>query len=69
MATKTREPEIYVARSSGVRKIDGETYRYYVGRTRIRAGHPLLRAVPGSFAPLALDYDGVQPPSIPEVVA
>lgn len=50
-------PEIYVARSSGVVKIDGQLHNYYAGTTRVRAGHPLIKAVPGGFVPLELDYD------------
>lgn len=43
--------DVYVATSSGVVKVGGTIHRYYRGRTRVRAGHPLLSAVPGRFAP------------------
>lgn len=56
-AKAPKEPEIYVARSSGVVKIDGKIYNYYGGTTRVRAGHPLLKAAPNSFKPMELDYD------------
>lgn len=54
---ETHEPEIYVARSSGIAKVDGVLHYYTKGRTRIRAGHPLLKAMPGAFSPMALDYE------------
>ena len=65
MPAKTKEPTIYVANSSGVIKVDGEVYRYSKGQTRIRAGHPILRAIPDKFAPLALDYDVEQATAAP----
>lgn len=54
---KKKEPEIYVARSSGVVKIDGKLHHYYAGSTRVRAGHPLLKKVPNGWKPLQLDYE------------
>ena len=54
---KQDEPQIFVARSSGVVKIDGELHHYYAGTTRVRAGHPLLNAAPGMFEPMRLDYE------------
>ena len=54
---RTKEAEVYVARSTGVVKIDGLIHRYIAGRTRIRAGHPLLRALPDAFMPMELDYE------------
>ena len=51
------EAAIYVARSSGVVKIDGQLVNYYGGTTRVRAGHPLLKAAPGAFKPMELDYE------------
>ncbi len=62
---KVKEPEIYVARSSGVVKIDGKLHNYYGGTTRVRAGHPLLKAVPNGFEPLKLDYDVEQATAAP----
>lgn len=54
---KPKEPEFYVARSSGVVKIDGVRHNYYGGTTRVRAGHPILKAVPSAFKPMTLDLD------------
>ena len=54
---KSSEPQIFVARSSGVVKVDGKLTNYYGGSTRVRAGHPLLKAAPGAFIPMELDYD------------
>lgn len=62
---RTKEPEIYVARSSGVIKIAGRTYRYTAGRTRVRAGHELLRALPDKFVPMDVDYDVEQATAAP----
>ena len=62
---KQDEPQVYVARSSGVVRIDGELHHYYAGTTRVRAGHPLLTAARGKFAPMQLDYeteDATNPP-------
>ena len=61
---RMKEPEVYVARSTGVVKVSGKIYRYIAGRTRVRANHPLLRAMPDKFQPLALDYDRVLPDEI-----
>jgi hypothetical protein len=71
VAGRQTQPEarpIFVARSTGVIKVGGTEYRYLKGRTRIAAGHPLLRAIPERFEPLQLDYD-VQRPAPAEVEA
>lgn len=52
---RTKEPDIYVARSSGIIKINGTTYRYLAGRTMFPSGHPVLSALPDRFAPVRLD--------------
>lgn len=65
MAGRKTTPSIYVARSSGVKKINGTVYRYVRGQTRVRAGHELLEALPDKFMPLALDYDVEQMTSAP----
>ena len=57
MAGKKKAPEIYVARSSGVVRIDGKLHNYYGGSTRVRAGHPLLKAAPNAFVLMQLDYE------------
>jgi len=50
-------PQIFVATSTGIVKVKGKEYRYLKDRTRVARGHPLLRAMPDRFKPLALDYD------------
>ena len=40
---------IYVARTSGTSEVDGNSYVYITGVTRVREGHPLLKAVPDYF--------------------
>lgn len=60
-ARKEPEVTIWIARSSGIVKADGQVYRYTRNVTRVRAGHPLLRAVPDKFVPLSLDFDAQQP--------
>ena len=64
---RKQEPkaEIYVARSTGVIRIKGESFTYIAGRTRVRAGHPLLKALPDKFQPLSLDYDLEQATAAP----
>ena len=62
---RTTEPELYVARSSGVIKVKGETITYLAGRTRVRAGHPLLKARPDAFVPLEANYDVEQATAAP----
>ena len=62
---KDKEPEIYVATSSGVVKIDGKLHNYYGGTTRVRAGHPLLKAAPRAFKPMKLDYEVEQATKAP----
>lgn len=58
MATrKAAEADIYVANSSGFIRVDGVVHRYIKGQTRVRAGHPLLRAAPKRFSPLEVTYD------------
>lgn len=59
---KNPAADIYVARSSGVIRIRGEVHRYFASRTRVRAGHPLLRARPDAFEPMALDFEVTAPP-------
>ena len=47
--------EIFVARSSGVVKVNGTIHRYYRGLTRVPANHALLKAVPDKFEPMRLE--------------
>lgn len=56
MKAITPAAEIYVARSSGVVKINGVIHRYIQRVTRVPAGHALLQAIPDKFEPLKLDY-------------
>lgn len=44
--------DIFVAIESGSCEVKGETYVFVRGQTRIRAGHPLLKAVPDYFKPV-----------------
>lgn len=51
--------EVYIATTTGVVKVKGSLYRYIAGKTKIDPNHPdgraILKAVPGSFAPMRLD--------------
>lgn len=44
--------EIYIATESGSADVKGETFVFVKGQTRVRAGHPLLKAVPDYFTPV-----------------
>jgi hypothetical protein len=46
-------------------RIDGVLTNYYAGTTRVRAGHPLLKAAPGKFEPMTLDYETEQATAAP----
>lgn len=48
------EGRIYVARESGTSEVDGQSYSFVKGVTRIREGHPLLKANPVFFEPVTL---------------
>jgi hypothetical protein len=53
--SKETEPEevpVYVAVSSGVVKVNGKKREYSRGLTVVRAGDPILKAVPTRFRPL-----------------
>lgn len=58
MPTKEKA-EVYVARESGASEVKGEVYTFTKGITRVRAGHPLLKAVPDYFEPVddSVHYD------------
>jgi hypothetical protein len=49
---ETDEPDVFVAISSGVVKINGKKREYSRGLTVVRAGDPLLKVVPTRFRPL-----------------
>lgn len=49
---RAKDPDVYVAVSSGTVRIDGKRRDYVRGMTVVRAGDPLLRAIPSRFRPL-----------------
>ena len=49
--------DIYVARESFATTLDGENLSVKRGITRVRDGHPLLKANPNRFEPLEVHYD------------
>jgi hypothetical protein len=51
MAAKKTE-EVYIATQSGVAEIKGEPLVFTKGVTRVRHGHPLLKAIPEAFEPV-----------------
>lgn len=59
--TRTPRPQagtIYEASDSFTATIDGKDYQVSAGRTRVRAGHPLLDGDRAQFfKPLTVDYD------------
>lgn len=60
MGRRRRNPEdeILIANVSGVWvDKDGTECPYYAGRTRVRASHPLAKAIPGAFDPMDVQYD------------
>lgn len=60
MSRPRRDPEreILIATCSGI-WVDkqGAEYPYFQGQTRVRASHPLARAVPDAFKPIDVHYD------------
>jgi hypothetical protein len=60
--------QVYIATETGVTAaIDGVEYTFQKGVTRVREGHPLLRACPNCFAPDAesVTYDVEQATAAP----
>jgi hypothetical protein len=58
--TKSSEPaDVFLAIRTGVCVHDGVEYTFFAGRTRVRAGHPLLRSQRDSFEPdvVRIDYE------------
>lgn len=43
---------IYVARTSGTTEVDGQSFVFITGVTRVREGHPVLKACPDYFEPI-----------------
>ena len=63
-----QEADVYVAKESFAWSgPDGENYQVHKGRTRVRAGHPLLAANPGYFelADVTVHYDIEQATAAP----
>ena len=49
MASRKVDDTIYVARATGVVRIGDTLFRYISGKTRVRAGHAVLKAAPNRF--------------------
>jgi hypothetical protein len=49
--------QILVARDSASMDVDGTVYAFQKGVTRIRAGHPAVKANPDLFEPLSVHYE------------
>lgn len=66
-AAKRSSGDVYVCTESGSTEIDGQVLPYTKGITRVRAGHPLLKAVPDRFEPidLTVHYDVEQATAAP----
>lgn len=50
---------IYIANTSGAAEVDGVEFDFVQGETRLREGHPLLKACPKYFEPLSDDVTWV----------
>ena len=59
------EPSVYVAKTSGAIKVKGQLYRFAAGVTRVRVDHPLRKAHPHLFEPMALDLEIEQATAAP----
>lgn len=60
------DEQILIATTSGVWvDADGVEYPYFRGITRVRAVHPLARAVPDAFKPVDVHYDVEQATAAP----
>lgn len=60
------DQEILIATVSGIWvDRDGTEYPYFQGQTRVRASHPLAKAVPGAFKTLDVHYDVEQATDAP----
>ena len=55
---RKKEPEFFVARSSGVVKINGKPEYYVVGKTIVHRDSDLYKAIPSRFVPV--DRPGVE---------
>lgn len=55
---KQPKGEILIATDSGIwMSPQGDEYTFIAGVTRVRAEHPLARAMPSAFAPIDVHYD------------
>lgn len=60
MAGQRRDPdqEILIATDDGIWTApDGRQYPFYKDKTRVRASHPLAKAMPGAFKVITAHYD------------
>jgi len=57
--------EILIATQTFSTTIDGEEFTVHAGRTRVRAGHPLIAANPGYFRAIDAHYDIEQATAAP----
>lgn len=49
--------DIFVAKESFTVTLNGENHQVSAGKTRVRAGHPLLKGREMYFEPLTVQYD------------
>lgn len=55
---KSPETDVLIATDSGIwTSPDGREYVFHADHTRVRAGHPLAKALPQCFAPITVHYD------------
>lgn len=55
---KYPERDVLVATDSGIWiSPEGHEYLFHAGITRVRAAHPLAKAMPDSFKPIDVHYD------------
>lgn len=67
VAPRQQPGAVFVATESGSCDIGGQIHVFVRNVTRVRAGHPLLRAVPDYFRPLdeLIHYDVEQATAAP----
>lgn len=51
---RTKTDAVYVARTSGTRRVDGVLYRYTRGVTHFAADHPLVKRHPEVVEPMSV---------------
>jgi len=52
-----KSEQIYVANTTGFIHLGDDDVKITRGVTRVRDGHPLLKAAPKFFDPISVDYD------------